>query len=137
MRVQLAVDSHQRPNRGLDLHIPSLVKDVDSFILGVLTLLAVRIRFLVLGDSLLLLLLLLPFLLDILIALLTLATGVEYLSIWHVDKSSCHVQCRSSVLLHHHKHCLSDPQSLQYSRVPRVVLTVLLDGVPCIESTRC
>ena len=64
MRVQLAVDSHQRPNRGLDLHIPSLVKDVDSFILGVLTLLAVKIRFLVLGDSVLLLLLLLLFLLS-------------------------------------------------------------------------
>ena len=77
MRVQLAVDSHQRPKRGLDLYIPSLVKDVDSFRLGVLTLLAVRISFLVLGDSLLLLLLLFLFLLDTLLARLALTTGVE------------------------------------------------------------
>ena len=77
MRVQLAVDSHQRPNRGLDLHIPSLVRNVDSVRLGVLTFLAVGISLLVLGDNLLLLLLLFLFLLDVLLARLALTLGVE------------------------------------------------------------
>ena len=75
MRVQLAVDSHQRPNRGLELYIPSLIKDVDSVRLGVSILLAVWIRFLVLDNHLLLLLLLLLFLLDTLLARLALTAG--------------------------------------------------------------
>ena len=103
-----------------------------THLIGALILLAVWIRFLVFDDLLLLLLLLFIFLLDGHVTRLAITLGVDCLSIWSVDQTSRHVQCDSFALLNSQEHRLSNPQSLQHSRVPRVLLPVLGDGVESI-----
>ena len=93
--------------------------------------------FLVFDSLLLLLLLLFIFLLDGHITRLAITLGVDCLSIWSVNQTSRHVQCDSFAFLNSQEHRLGNPQSLQHSRVPRVLLPELGDGVESIELTRC